>query len=85
MIESGADKSQLLADGGEDEVGLLLGNVAERRLQTVEQPRAVNATRTDGALRVAHLVDEPSQSRVGRVLVQKGREPIDLVLAKRSR
>ena len=44
------NKAHLLADRGEDEVGLLFGHVAERGLKSVEQPRAVDPPRANGAL-----------------------------------
>ena len=53
-----ADKAHLLTDRREDEVRLLFGHVAERRLEPVEETRAVHPARADGALRVLHLVEQ---------------------------
>ena len=51
----GADEAQLLAHRREDEVGLLLGHVAQIRLRPVPDPRAEESTRADGVLRLLQV------------------------------
>jgi len=51
------DEAQLLPDGGEYEVRVLFRHVPEIRLQTVEEPDAVEATRANGVLGVVDVID----------------------------
>ena len=49
-------EAELFAQGGEDEVGLLLGDVGQVGLRAVEQPRTPRPARADGGHRLAHVV-----------------------------
>ncbi len=79
MINSRSDESQLFADGREDEVRVLLGHVAEVRLESLEESRAVEPAGTNRVLGVVDVVDVLRPLRAGRVLVQEAFEPVDRV------
>ena len=53
----GADEAQLLTHGGEDEVGRLLGHVAEVGLRPVQEPGPEEPARADGVLGLGRVVD----------------------------
>ena len=82
----GADEAELLGHGGEDEVGLLLGHVAEIRLRPVPDARAEEAARADGVLGLLRVVDGRLHVGVGavRVRVQERRQPGDLVVVQQA-
>ena len=52
----GAEESLLLADGAEDEVGVLLGHELQLGLGAVEESLALQSARTDGNLRLMNVV-----------------------------
>ena len=51
-----AHEAVLLADGAEDEVGVLFGHIFQLRLRAVEKTFAVESAGTDGYFALAHVV-----------------------------
>ena len=52
----GADEAFLLADGAEDEVGVLFGHVFQLRLRAVEEALALQSAGADGYLTLVNIV-----------------------------
>ena len=84
---AGADEAELLAHRGEDEVGVLLGHVAEPGLAALEQSLAERAAGADRGLRLVDVVLRLRECGVvlGRhVLGQERSEPRRLVLLQHA-
>src|SRR5215218_3862827 len=79
--DHGAGEAELLADHGEDEVGLLLGNVLEVGLGAVQVALAGDAARADGDQGLPRVVGEASSTVVGAGVDERG-QPLLLVLAE---
>src|SRR5581483_2234430 len=78
-----AGEAELLAYRGEDEVGVLLGHVAEPGLAALEQPLAERAACADRSLRLVDVVLRLRQRRVvpaRLALGQERRQPRRLIL-----
>ena len=56
-----AHEALLLADGAEDEVGVLLGHVLQLGLRAVEEALALEASRPDGNLRLVDVIARPAE------------------------
>ena len=84
--EAGAGQAELLPHRGEDEVGVLLGHVAQPGLRALEQPLALDAAGADGDLR---LLEVPRRAAdlllgLGPLLAGEDREPVLLVVVEHA-
>src|SRR4029077_9349687 len=71
-------ETELLTDRGEDEVGVLLGHIAEPGLTALEQALAEGSARADRRIRLVDVVLRLREGGVvlgGHVLGQERREP----------
>src|SRR5829696_412010 len=77
----GAGEAELLADHGEDEVGLLLGHVLEVGLGAAQVALAPDPARADGDQGLPRVVGETSSTVVGARVDERG-QALLLVLAQ---
>ena len=75
-------KPELLADGGEDEVGVLLGDVGQVGLLAVEQALAGDAARSRWRLGLVEVVGRALRCR--RCGFEEGAQPVELVLLQHA-
>ena len=81
-----ADEAELLADRGEDEVGVLLGHERQLRELALVEALAPDAAVRDRRLRLAQRVLRVGEicARCDAVLVHERREPVEPVVLERA-